>query len=165
MAEEVNGTGGAENTDTGSNEAANQDLNKETPAANQDDLKEVVRQRDRANEKNRTLEEKVNELDERVSMSEAEREKNSYVETLVKKHGLTAEEKEVLDDAVSPSQADKLAETLVKHREDAKQAALADLQNVGTGTPRLDPDTAKARLKELEGTGNVEEMLNIKLSM
>lgn len=125
-------------------------------------VNKIIADRDRNFEKAKTAEEKLNEVESRLDFIEAEKEKNSYIDVIAKKNNFSDKEKAILSEASSPDQADKLADTLISYREDAKTAALEELQNVGTNTPRLDPDTIKTRLKELEGTGRIEEMIELK---
>lgn len=125
-------------------------------------VNKIVADRDRNFEKARTAEEKIADLEARQDFLEAEKEKNSYIDVIAKKNKFSDKEKAILSEATSPDQADKLADTLISYREDAKTEALEELQKVGTDIPRLDPDTIKARLKELEGTGNIEEMIELK---
>jgi hypothetical protein len=132
------------------------------PSKDEENLNKVIAARDKNFEKAKTAEEKIADLEARQDFLEAEKEKNSYIDVIAKKNNFSEKEKAILSEATSPDQADKLADTLISYREDAKTAALEELQNVGTGTPRLDPDTINARLKELEGTGRVEEMIELK---
>ena len=133
-----------------------------TPSKDDENLNKVISQRDKNFDKAKTAEEKIADLEARQDFLEAEKEKNSYIDTIAKKNQFSESEKAILSEASSPDQADKLAEQLNSYKEDAKQKALEDLQKVGTDIPRLNPDTINARLKELEGTGRIEEMLELK---
>lgn len=136
------------------------DENNSGAASQNDDTKEIVRQRDRNYEEARQAKSEVAELAARLDSYELEKDKKEFLDGLAAKY--PGVDREILDFATDPESAETLAKKFASLKESAKQDALAELQAVED--PRLDPETASERLKALEGTGNLEEMFNIKLN-
>jgi uncharacterized coiled-coil DUF342 family protein len=148
---------------TGENIGGNPDEKKEekSSAATQDDIKKLVGGRDRANEKVRTLEQEVAELRSDLSQIQGEADKKTFLDQLAAKY--PGVDRKMLDYAGDPDSAEALAKDFLSMKESAKQEALKELQTVED--PRLDPQTAAQKLKELEGTGDLEQMFDIKMKM
>ena len=155
---------------TGTDDSATQD--KGASAANDQDVQNVVSQRDRANEKARKLEEKLVDRDERLArleMSELERDRRDTIKLFLKenKEKYPDLEPEDLMTAQDPSELDGLATKRQGKYSAIEQRVLAKLQIVDEDVaPTLDEIKAaeKKILESNKSEDKFEKIMEQRLS-
>lgn len=160
-----------DNKPTGTDTDVSATQPKGSPAANDQDVQNVVSQRDRANEEARKLKEELADRDERLArleMAELERDKQSAISKFLKENKDKYPDLEPNDliAAEDPRELDELAKKKQDKYSAIEQRALAKLQVADDKEPTLDEIKAaeKKILENPDETDKFEKVMDQRLS-
>lgn len=120
-----------------------------------DNIKELVRQRDTANQKAKDLEERFGNLEDSFY-------KEKFIDQMAKEHPEVP--REILEEAVSPEHADSLAKTWGKHSDQLRNSIHEELTTVKE-RPAIPKKDARKQLDALKDTGRLEDAIEIQTNM